>query len=332
MRNTLYGFLLCLSVVFSGCGQRKYYTLSGNMPGVMQDSIYVIGMDSRYDRVDTIRVQKGKFTYRTQLDTITPLLLFFSDGLQHVVFADKGQKSELTLGRHDSLPSIIGTEYDAQFAEFLKYPDSLDIYQKIERFIRQDPFSEVTPYLMYKYILPEKNVDFKKVRTLISLMAGVMRENPFVTDLTDKITYNSTDRNFIPFAVKVWQSDSLEKRALGELEFIGDKNNYIYVLWSSWNSYSLPALEYAAKKASDYNVVTFSLDVDRQKWESAIRAANLDSCVNVCPSTGLNSSILDQFGIVSLPYYIVTSKNGKVLFCDMETEKVDSFLTTLSVE
>ena len=331
MRNTLYGFLLCLSVVFSGCGQKRYYTLSGNMPGVMQDSIYVIGMDSRYDRVDTIRVSKGKFTYRAQLDTITPLLLFFSDGLQHVVFADKGKKSELTLGRHDSLPTIVGTECDAEFAGFLQYPDSLDIYQKIEKFIRQNPFSEVTPYLMYKYILPKKDADYKQVRKLINLMAGVMRENTFISDLSEKITYNASDRNFIPFAVKVWQPDSLTKKALGELEY-GDKDKFIYVFWSSWNRYSLPALEYAAQKSSDYNVTTFSLDVDRQKWESAVRDAGLDSCVNVCPLTGLNSSILDQFGIVSLPYYIVTSKNGRLLFCATETEKVDSFLTTLSFE
>ena len=61
------------------------------------DSILVVGLDSRFERVDTIVCSEGRFKWSIHPDTVTTLILVLPDGRRHPVFAEKDVESTITI-------------------------------------------------------------------------------------------------------------------------------------------------------------------------------------------------------------------------------------------
>lgn len=323
---------LCLSLLFIACGHNYNYTLTGYMPGVDYDSIFVTGLDSRYEQVDTIRVTEGKFKYKAKVDTVVPLLMFFTSGVQHVAFADKKLSSRLVYSQKDSIPTVTGSVYDAQLAEFLSMPDSLDIYSKVENFIRKDPFSEVTPYLIFKYVLAQPDADVKKLRTLINLMAGVMQENVYITELQDQLNVEpNQSRMYLPFNPRVYMPDSVKTYIF---EDVVNSGYYLLVLWSTWQPESRQALKtldtlYSAEIEKGLKLVAYSMDVNKEKWLKAVKEDSLTNFIHINTLRGLNTPVITQFKINSLPYYFVSTRDERVILETDNMKKADSIISAL---
>lgn len=323
---------LCLSLLFIACGQNYNYTLTGYMPGVDYDSIFVTGLDSRYEQVDTIRVTEGKFTYKAKVDTVVPLLMFFTSGVQHVAFADKKLSSKLVYSQKDSIPTVTGSVYDAQLAEFLNMPDSLDIYSKVENFIRKDPFSEVTPYLIFKYVLAQPDLDTKKLLSLIRLMAGIMQENVYIVELLDQFnTEPNQTRMYLPYNPKVYMPDSIKTYVF---EDVVNSGYYLLVLWATWQPESRQILKeldtlYAAEIEKGLKLVAYSMDVDKNKWLKSVKEDSLTNFIHINSLRGLNTPVITQYKIHSLPYYFISTRDERVITATNKKEKADSIISAL---
>lgn len=322
--------VLCLSLLLAACGQSYNYTLTGSVPGVEYDSIFVTGLDSRYERVDTIRIVGSRFTYKAKVDTVVPLLLFFSSGVQHVVFADKDISAKMVCSRNDSLPTVTGSVYDAQLADFLNTADSLDIFSRVENFIRKDPFSEVTPYLIFKYVLTQPDLDEQKLRGLIGLMAGVMKENAYISELSDQLAMvPGQNRMYLPINSQVYMPDSVRSVPL---ENVVNSGYYLLVLWATWQPESREALKALDTICARYisngiKFVAYSMDADREKWEKAVKEDSLTNFIHINSFRGLNTPVLTQFKVRHLPYYFISTRDERVLLETPQMEKADSVLS-----
>lgn len=321
---------LCLSLLLAACGQSYNYTLTGSVPGVEYDSIFVTGLDSRYERVDTIRIVGSRFTYKAKVDTVVPLLLFFSSGVQHVVFADKDISAKMVCSRDDSLPTVTGSVYDAQLADFLNTADTLDIFSRVENFIRKDPFSEVTPYLIFKYVLTQPDLDEQKLRGLIGLMAGVMKENAYISELSDQLAMvPGQNRMYLPINSQVYMPDSVRSVPL---ENVVNSGYYLLVLWATWQPESREALKALDTICARYisngiKFVAYSMDADREKWEKAVKEDSLTNFIHINSFRGLNTPVLTQFKVRHLPYYFISTRDERVLLETPQMEKADSVLS-----
>ncbi|MCQ2051000.1 MAG: DUF4369 domain-containing protein [Bacteroidaceae bacterium] len=322
--------VLCLSLLLAACGQSYNYTLTGSVPGVEYDSIFVTGLDSRYERVDTIRIVGSRFTYKAKVDTVVPLLLFFSSGVQHVVFADKDISAKMVCSRNDSLPTVTGSVYDAQLADFLNTADTLDIFSRVENFIRKDPFSEVTPYLIFKYVLTQPDLDEQKLRGLIGLMAGVMKENAYISELSDQLAMvPGQNRMYLPINSQVYMPDSVRSVPL---ENVVNSGYYLLVLWATWQPESREALKALDTICARYisngiKFVAYSMDADREKWEKAVKEDSLTNFIHINSFRGLNTPVLTQFKVRNLPYYFISTRDERVLLETPQMEKADSVLS-----
>ena len=153
MKRLFPAIITLLVLLTVSCGRNKgMFILHGTvLDGT--DSILVVGLDNRFENADTIFCTGGQFTWKFRPDTVTTLVLILPDGRHHPVFAEKNVESFITIPADTGLFSVSGGSCNDAYQSFYlasAADTTLDlITARIDSFITADPFSEVTPYLIY---------------------------------------------------------------------------------------------------------------------------------------------------------------------------------------
>jgi hypothetical protein len=95
MKNVCLLYLLLIGL--SACGGKKTdsISLSGEIKGLGNDTIYLYGADRMHDRMDTLIAEKDKFSATLSADTLVTTILLFSDGTEYPLFLNKGDKIQI---------------------------------------------------------------------------------------------------------------------------------------------------------------------------------------------------------------------------------------------
>lgn len=298
------------ALIVSCSGHSKMFILDGTTADIGNGVILVTGIDSRFDRFDTILIENGKFAYRCDVDTLTPVVLLFPDGKIEPVFADKSQKSCLF---SDSIGKITveGTIYDLQYREFIPAMQNdttpEQILHHIDSFISIYPFSEVTPYLIFRYCVMDDAISLNLLSDLIDRMSGQMKDNVFISEVSTGLNrQNSGIRGIGNYPLN---DTSYVSYAIGSL--FEEDNTLLYV-WASWDKASrqiadsLTAIGKRYAKKS-FSIAGISIDTDRQRWMTAVREDSV-SWNQYNDPKGWNGKIADYFKISRLPYFILLDK------------------------
>ena len=74
--------LLILILCMTGCKKEADTTsITGEIKGLGNDTIYLYGVDGLYEQIDTICVKGDKFSHSLKIDTITSAVLLFKNVL-----------------------------------------------------------------------------------------------------------------------------------------------------------------------------------------------------------------------------------------------------------
>lgn len=109
------------------------------------------------------------------------------------------------------------------------------------------------------------------------------------------------------------------------------KGKYVFIdFWASWCSpcrEESPYLGETYKKLADkgLEMMSVSVDVDKQSWEEAIMKDKL-SWLQVCDLKGTDSKIARDFGIVSIPSNFLINKEGKIVAKDLMGKDIEKEL------
>lgn len=326
--------LLCIS-----CNKQKdLFVLNGEVYNHGRDSIIVSGFDVRFDKTDTIRYENGTFSYSLTPDTILPLIFSFSDGSQEMVFAEKGASCHLQKLYPDSICLVYGSTLNDQLSTFRLSAKndtcSKQIIERIDSFISNDPFSQISPYLIYDYLLRYDRGDRESIISLINKMSGNNQDNYFVTDLKSTLIAEKKVPIYLP---NIIVADSSAKRQTIE-ELTSDKKILLYI-WASWHERSRQDRLYLTDikekyKNKDLIIADISIDTNTKRWKRAIKEDSIDwpQFIDV---DGWNSPFISNFNIDRLPYYILLSGQKRIL-CSGDslkpiTEQLDTTLSNINI-
>ena len=162
MKRGISAILILFLLLVSSCGRKNMFILHGTVQ-TDTDSILVTGFDSRFDRVDTISCKDGRFEWKLRPDTATTLLFVLPDGRRYPVFAQKGARSMMEIPHQPDRISVTGGQYNDSYLAFsLAAAGDTAVEQtfaRIDSFITRDPFSEITPYLIYEQMIQRYHAD-----------------------------------------------------------------------------------------------------------------------------------------------------------------------------
>ncbi|MCC8188039.1 MAG: AhpC/TSA family protein [Bacteroides sp.] len=313
-----------ISLLLYGCksGTDQQAVIQGEIIGLDNDTIYLFATDEFFERVDTLFTVDGKFSQNLLVDTLVRVTLIVKDSIEYPVFLDKGQNISI-YANITSASAPIRIEGNSLNKEYSRFRNSLyetdtlskeEILEKTEEFIRSNPASPVSAYLLDTYYLQVANPDYEKIRELIGGMTGDLKDLPFIqqaNDVAEQQEKTVTGKTAPAFNLKNPEGKSILRTSF--------RDKYLVLhFWASWCdscSQSLPPLKeiyHTYKKQDKFALLGISLDLNRADWEQAIEKDTL-GWEQVSDLSGWNGSVVKQYGILSLPSYTLIGPDGRIL-------------------
>lgn len=319
-----YCIFCLLLLVLVACGKKTatdVVRLSGEIKGLGDDTLYLIGMDRLFDRVDTLVVRADKFDDTLSVDTLVAVRLLFGNGAEHPLYMDRGEHISVR-GSADSLSLLevsgnLANEEQTAFQrglDSLDFPSSIALRREAQRFIEEHPASLVSVYLLDKYFVQIPNPDRNRIVRLAEPLTGDLKDRPYLNDLLTILEEDDDIREgrTLPF----FQTTDADGKRVVRTQF---KDQCLLVhLWASWDEASrivndsLRALYKRQKKNKSFAMLGISLDLDRDMWLEAVRQDTLD-WDQACDLEGWEADVVKKLGVRSLPYNVLVSPQGRIL-------------------
>lgn len=334
-------YLLCLLVMgLSACGGEKtdLISLSGEIKGLGNDTIYLYGADRMHDRMDTLVAQNDKFSTTLSVDTLVSAFLLFGNGTEYPLFLDKGNHIEIK-GSMAELATlqIGGNTFNKELTDFnqalkgLGTPSDKVLEEKAKNFIAEHPASLVSIYLLEKYFVQVPRPDLEQIQELTEHMTGELKDRPLVSALLktmeeeEKVTEGKTAPYF---RIKNAKGEEISRNTF--------KDKYLLIqFWASWDTLSraenamLRRIYKKEQKNKNFALLSISLDIDRQKWLETIKADTL-KWEQVCDFAGWNSETTRQFAIRTLPANLLLSPSGRIEKKNLDEEAIQNKLKEIA--
>lgn len=330
--KTRFSAIIALTVILltASCGKKDMFVLQGTVPEGA-DTIVVVGIDSRFENVDTIFSRDGQFKWKFRPDTVTTLILVLPDGRCHPVFAEKGVESFMTIPSDTGLFSVSGgycnDSYQSFYMASLRDTSMEQTAARIDSFISRDPFSEVTPFLIYDQMVRKYHAPESAIEPLIKRMSGNMQDAPYLVSLKSEFSRDFATNSYLDnYSV----TDSAgQKRSF--IDIGGTANHLLVCVWASWMGnrgiQARDTLRYFLDKYQDrhLNVTDLSIDANPARWKEAI-ARDTVLWTSYNDPQAWESSIVKRATIRNAPVYVLFTGTKRLLFKSGSLAEIDSQL------
>ena len=336
-RNTFaYGFLPIFLLLAScgGGGNHNVVSLSGEIKGLGNDTLYIYGTDRFFDRIDTLIATNDKFHDTLSVDTLVTAWIYFKDGTRVPLCMDKRDKITFK-GTTEKLASleVTGSLPNDELTAFRKELESLNLptdsvpEQQIENFIRNHPASPTCIFLIDHYYVQKAHPDLARISELAALLTGDVKDHPYMEELLndvekhEKITLNKA----MPF----FQSNDKDGNKVNRTKF--QQKHLLIHFWASWDETSRKAnaewkkLYKQEKKSEDFDMWGISLDIDKQAWLDAVEQDTL-LWKQTCDLAGWEADAVEKTGISVLPANVLVNPQGRIKGIDVDADEVRKYL------
>ena len=310
--------------------------LEGRVGKLPHDTLYIYGADALYERIDTVVAHDGEFCYTAKVDTVTPLWVLFPNKHREMVFADKGLSATL-YGDTASAGHIHieGGEQNALLRSFYNRIDSLDAHEVVavaDSFIRANPYSEVSIYLLREYFVQVPKPDNTKIKTLIGSMSGNLQDNNYIRQLQHTLNaYKPLTKNSVVANYNVTDASG---KNVSTADY---KDTYLLVtFWASWDEESrarqreLIALKEKYAK-HNFDILSISLDTERAAWMKAIEEDSL-TWRQANDFDGWSTSLVQRMQVVQLPSNMLLNPQRRVQAVNLYGDDLDEKIGELTEE
>lgn len=331
MKTRIFAILTLLFLLIASCGRNKNMFI---LHGTVQDgtdSILVVGLDNRYEEVDTIFCDNGQFTWKFRPDTVTTLILALPDGRNHPVFAEKNIESFITIPSDTGLLSVSGGYCNDSYQTFyLASQNDSTMEQTIARidsFITKDPFSEVTPYIIYEYMVCRYHAKEKDIESLIKRMSGNMQDAPYLVSLKSNFDKDVSLNQYLD-NYAIYDSTGFRQSFL---DLDGTTNHLLVCVWASWMGEkgieARDTLSYFLNKYKDrlFNVTDISIDVNKDRWKETIKYDTV-TWFSFNDPNGWEGKIAKTANLQTLPAFVLFTGTKRIISKHTSIEDLDKEL------
>jgi thiol-disulfide isomerase/thioredoxin len=199
-------------------------------------------------------------------------------------------------------------------------------FQEIDSIFKVRPDSKVLPWLIGNYEL-SLGLDFmQKLYYRLNTGQQQSEAGKDLLNALNRLQLLKTGNIFGNFTIK---SDHAKK-----FKFSSLKSKYVLI--DFWASYCGPCRAnhpylreaYQKVRGGGLEIVSISLDEDRQKWLNAIIQDKLE-WINVSDLKGSESSIARKYNITGIPFSVLLDENRKVILVNPSPSQITDFFTSL---
>ena len=315
-----------LFALLSCMGHPKEVRLKGEFEHLEQGEFLIYSTDEALDRLDTLRIQDGTFSYT--LPTIQPatLHILYPNQSELVVFATPGADI-LIEGDAQNLSEVevAGSEDNERYTEFRKDVNGKSAAETksiAHDYILQYPTLEMSRYLLTTYFLCDTATSAREATELYDSLCRALPEDLALSKLSTHVRAIGKIRvgNRMPdFSLTLTPGHG----GNGDEEKIIRRDDYkgkllLIAFWASWKGGSQSALYRARRlrrqlkgKGKEISLISYSLDADEKQFARNEERDSIDF-PSYCDFRCFGSSLVQKWGIRDLPYFILVTPDGRI--------------------
>ncbi len=337
-RRVLIYLMLLLVIASCGNGESMHYTIKGKA-GEDSCKILIFGLDSRFERVDSIITNgHGKFTYVIETDTVIPLAMLMPDNSMVTLYAEPGVKAKIS---RDTIKqsgwTVTGGAaqllHDSIFTQLEECRNDKERLDSIESFIKKHPVSDVNIEILRRCFIEKPAPDNSQIRSLISKLGGILQDHEYLVTANksiEKKNSNTLHRLFPSF--KYTTADSCKEVTLS----VFNKKFLLVTFWAPWDERSIGEMGKLRQlkdsvKSKNFEILNIALEYDTAAWKKRVEE---DSIIgnNVCETEAFCSEIANKFNIGALPYSILVNPYQRIVRFDIKLGEDGSLIDSLATK
>lgn len=300
--------------------------IEGEFAHLEQGEFLIYSSDEVLDRLDTLHIQGGTFSYRLPALQPATLHILYPNHSELVVFAAPGDDIRIKGDAQNlSEVEVSGSEDNEVYTQY-----RLDILRKsasetkaaARRRILEHPTLAVSRYLFTGQFLCDSASTATEVRELYDSLCRACPEDLALTRLAPHVHALGKTKvgNRLPdFRLRLLPGhggNGDEERTITRADYKGKL--LLIAFWASWKGGSQSALYRARRlrrelkgKDKELSLISYSLDAD-EKMLTTLEARDSIDYPSYCDFRSLDSPLVRQWGIYELPYFILVTPDGKI--------------------
>lgn len=324
MRKLIYFFLLTL-VLVSCSTDDKHFKIDGRLLHLNQGEFYVYSPDGDNGKIDTIKVEAGRFTYEIPCSRPMTLMIIFPNFTEQPVFAEPGKTVEIK-GSASNLKEmeVKGTDDNKlmnSFREQIVSASPPEARKYARQFVLDHPESMVGAYLVRRYFIQSPNPDLAVADELISLMIKHQSKYGYLRQLQQQIKGRGNSKIGAP--VPAFSAKTIDGKTLTAASLSATPTAVVCV-WASWSYESINMLRQLSllrdNEGKNFTLIGLSVDASIDDCRNIIKNNMLKVDV-VCDGDMVNGKLFRTLAFSYVPDNIVV-KNGRVVARNLNMEQL----------
>ena len=307
-------------------GHPKEVRLKGQFEHLEQGEFLIYSSDEALDRLDTLRLQDGRFTYT--LPTIQPatLHILYPNQSELVVFANPGADIVIKGDAQNlSEVEVSGDEENEIYTQFRLETNGKSAEETrgiAHNYILQYPTLAVSQYLLTNFFLCDKTAPINETTELYDSLCRACPDDLTLSKLSThvrslgKLRVGNPLPDFSLILKPGHGGNGDEEKVIKKADY---KDKLLLIaFWASWKGGSQSALYRARRlrrelksRGKSIELISYSLDADERQLSRNEERDSIDY-PSYCDFRALASPLVQQWGIRQLPFIILVTPDGRI--------------------
>lgn len=283
--------------------------------------------DGAINDIDTIKVLGGRFAYEIPCESEGTIVIVLPNYTEIPVFVEPGKSVDMTAdASHIKDIEVTGTDANERMTEWRKNTSSQSpegLKKQAEQFIRENPSSIVSRWLLRKHFVVTAMPDLKKAKELVRLMEKSTDKEPSVMRLVVGLENLPLQVGDVLPAFKA--KDLRGNDVLASQYRVGKA---VILVWSSWDYEGQSISRRVLRKIEEMKsqdkqvpkVLGISIDASAVKAKKTI-GNDSTAWSTICDGLMWDSPVVKAMGSTRVPDNFVL-ENGKVKACHLGAEEL----------
>ena len=320
------GYILLTLIVVSCGAPSGHFRIEGRLRNFNQGEFYVYSPDGGKAGIDTIKVSEGRFAYETRLEEPATFIIVFPNYSEQPVFGESGATATISGdASHLKELEVKGTKTNEQMTEWRLMAGRLmppEVKREAEDFIKKNPTSPISIYLLRKYFIDNTQPDFKKASLLANIMAKADRNNIQI-DLLSKKLLTQKDIE-VGNKLPKFSAVDINGKTVSNSDLKGKLN--IVTTWASWSYESQNVQRMLNRNKKEYGsrlgIVSICLDANIKECRRRVTNDSI-KWSTVCNGNMWDTPLLKSLAIDNVPGNIVCDADQKIIARNLKADKLE---------
>ena len=315
------------SLLLLSCGpDGNHFEMSGKFKGLNQGELYVYAADGPSQKLDTIAIINGRFSYTATLDNQRTFIIVFPNFSELPVIGQPGKKVTVEGdASHLKEVEVKGTKENEAMTAFRLQTNQMtppEVAKTAEAFITDHPQDLASIYILNKVFIQSQMPDYDKALALADVIVEASPENHAIAKLKKQLEglKNFKENGKLPKFTVI----DIDGKAVSNVDLYAKVN--VISTWASWNYDSQNAQRKLKRleriHGGQLRYISICLDASKKECRKSMDRDSI-RWHNICDGKMWESPLLGQLGLYFVPDNIISDSNGRILAHSITTNELE---------